>query len=105
MITCHFNDPDGRAFLTLQVGYGLYAVRVTRCCSGCIYIIRGRCGCPNSVAGTSVFTVFSLFFPKVYYGFGFQYAGSFSSGCDQAGCVYQKTLHYILSVQPVGSRG
>lgn len=54
-------------------------------------------------AGTSVFTIISLFFPQVYYGFGFL-----------AGCVafflfsvlrldyYTKRLpYYILSVQPV----
>ncbi len=65
---------------------------------------RKHCFSPGIfAAGTSVFTIISLFFPQVYYGFGFL-----------AGCVafflfsvlrldyYTKRLpYYILSVQPV----
>ena len=100
-----FNDLMEGYFRTLCVGYGLYAVANTMLLL-LLYFTDYKGALWSSgifAAGTSVFTIISLFFPQVYYGFGFL-----------AGCVafflfsvlrldyYTKRLpYYILSVQPV----
>ena len=100
-----FNDLMEGYFRTLCVGYGLYAVANTMLLL-LLYFTDYKGALWSSgifAAGTSVFTIISLLFPQVYYGFGFL-----------AGCVafflfsvlrldyYTKRLpYYILSVQPV----
>ena len=100
-----FNDLMEGYFRTLCAGYGLYAVTNTMLLlllyftdyKGALWISG------VFAAGTSVFTVLSLLFPQIYYGFGFV-----------AGCAiffllaalrldyYTKRLpYYILSVQPI----
>lgn len=100
-----FNDLMYGYFRTLCVGYGIYAVANTMLLL-LLYFTDYKGALAASVifaAGTSVFTVISLFGSQVYYGFGFL-----------AGCVlfyfivmirldrYTRRLpYYILSVQPV----
>ncbi len=85
-----FNDLMYGYFRTLCVGYGIYAVANTMLLLF-LYFTDYRGALAASVifaVGTSVFTVISLFYPQVYYGFGFL-----------AGCV----LFYFYSYDPSGT--
>ena len=100
-----FNDLMEGYFRTLCVGYGLYAVANTMMLillyftdyKGALFATGMFAAC------TCTFTCVSLFFPQVYYGFGFLLgsAGFFLISALRLGYFIKKLPYYILSVQPV----
>ena len=100
-----FNDLMEGYFRTLCVGYGLYAVANTMLLLLLYFTdYQGALWLSGIfAAGTSVFTVFSLFFPKVYYGFGFLIGCGifFLLAVIRLDAYTRKLPYYILSVQPV----
>ena len=100
-----FNDLMEGYFRTLCVGYGLYAVANTMMLillyftdyKGALYATGMFAAC------TTGFTCISLFFPQVYYGFGFLLGSAvFFLICTlRLGYFIKKLPYYILSVQPI----
>jgi len=102
-----FNEEMRGYFRTLCVAYGLYAIgnmlmlilmyftdyKGTMITSGIF------------AAGTVLFTVISLFFPTVYYGFGFLAASMVFVLVTAARLDYftKRLPYYILAVQPLVS--
>ena len=92
-------------FRTLCVGFGLYAVANTMMLillyftdyKGALYATGMFAAC------TTGFTCISLFFPQVYYGFGFLLGSAvFFLICTlRLGYFIKKLPYYILSVQPI----
>ena len=100
-----FNDLMEGYFRTLCVGYGIYAVANTMLLlllyftdyKGALYATGMFAAC------TTAFTCISLFFPQVYYGFGFLLGSAvFFLICTlRLGYFIKKLPYYILSVQPI----
>ena len=100
-----FNDLMEGYFRTLCVGYGLYAVANTMMLillyftdyKGALFATGMFAAC------TCTFTCVSLFFPQVYYGFGFLLGSAvfFWISALRLGYFIKKLPYYILSVQPV----
>ena len=100
-----FNDLMEGYFRTLCVGYGIYAVANTMVLLLLYFTdYKGALMAAGCFAGgTVVFTIISLFFPRVYYGFGFL-AGSavfFLLVVFRLDYYTKHLPYYILSVQPV----
>lgn len=100
-----FNDLMHGYFRTLCVGYGIYAVGNTILLI-LLYLTDYSGALVSSVlfavtaaAGTAV----SLFFPKVYYGFGFLAGSSvfFLSAMLRLNTYTRRLPYYILSEQPI----
>ena len=104
-----FNDLMEGYFRTLCVGYGLYAVANTMLLLLLYFTdYQGALWLSGIfAAGTSVFTVFSLFFSEgiLWVWLSHWLRDFFSSGCDQAGCVYQETSVLYTECTAGGSRG
>ena len=102
-----FNEVMRGYFRTLCVAYGLYAI------GNMLMLIllyftdyKGACITTGLFAGTTVvFTVISLFFPYVYYGFGFLLAALIFTCVTALRLDYftKRLPFYILSVQPLVS--
>ena len=100
-----FNDLMEGYFRTLCVGYGLYAIANTMMLillyftdyKGALFATGMFAAC------TTTFTCVSLFFPQVYYGFGFLLGSAvFFLICTlRLGYFIKKLPYYILSVQPI----
>lgn len=100
-----FNDLMEGYFRTLCVGYGLYAIANTMMLillyftdyKGALFATGMFATC------TTTFTCVSLFFPQVYYGFGFLLGSAvFFLICTlRLGYFIKKLPYYILSVQPI----
>ncbi len=100
-----FNEIMRGYFRTLCVAYGLYAI------GNMLMLIllyftdyRGACITTALFAATTiVFTVISLFFSNVYYGFGFLFAAMVFAVATALRLDYftKKLPYYILSVQPL----
>ena len=100
-----FNDFMEGYFRTLCVGYGLYAIANTMMLillyftdyKGALFATGMFAAC------TTTFTCVSLFFPQVYYGFGFLLGSAvFFLICTlRLGYFIKKLPYYILSVQPI----
>lgn len=100
-----FNEIMRGYFRTLCVAYGLYAI------GNMLMLIllyftdyKGACITTALFAGcTVVFTVISLFFPNVYYGFGFLLATLVFTVATALRLDYftKRLPYYILSVQPL----
>ena len=100
-----FNEVMRGYFRTLCVAYGLYAI------GNMLMLIllyftdyKGACFTTAAFAGfTVVLTIISLFFPYVYYGFGFLIAAMIfviTTAC-RLDYFTKKLPYYILSVQPL----
>ncbi len=100
-----FNEIMRGYFRTLCIAYGLYAI------GNMLMLIllyftdyKGACITTALFATcTMVFTVISLFFPNVYYGFGFLIAAMVFTVATAIRLDYftKKLPYYILSVQPL----
>ena len=100
-----FNEIMRGYFRTLCVAYGLYAI------GNMLMLIllyftdyKGACVTTGLFAAcTVVFTVISLFFPNVYYGFGFLLATMVFTVATALRLDYftKRLPYYILSVQPL----
>ncbi|MBQ5810676.1 MAG: exopolysaccharide Pel transporter PelG [Clostridia bacterium] len=100
-----FNEVMRGYFRTLCVAYGLYAI------GNMLMLIllyftdyKGACITTGIFAvATIVLTVISLFFPNVYYGFGFLLASMIFTVAAALRLDYftKKLSYYILSVQPL----
>ena len=100
-----FNEIMRGYFRTLCVAYGLYAI------GNMLMLIllyftdyKGACFTTGIFAvATVVFTVISLFFPYVYYGFGFLVAAMIFAIVTALRLDYftKRLPYYILSVQPL----
>ena len=100
-----FNEIMRGYFRTLCVAYGLYAI------GNMLMLIllyftdyKGACITTAIFAATTVvFTIISLFFPNVYYGFGFLLASMVFAVVTALRLDYftKKLPYYILSVQPL----
>ena len=100
-----FNDLMEGYFRTLCVGYGIYAIANTMMLillyftdyKGALFATGMFAAC------TCTFTGISLFFPQVYYGFGFLLGSAvfFLISALRLGYFIKKLPYYILSVQPV----
>ncbi len=100
-----FNDLMEGYFRTLCVGYGLYAV-ANMMMLLLLYFTdyKGAVTAAGIFAAcTTGFTCVSLFFPRVYYGFGFLLGSAvfFVVSALRLGYFTRKLPYYILSVQPV----
>ena len=100
-----FNDLMEGYFRTLCVGYGLYAVANTVLLLLMYFTDYKGAVCASGIfaGATSVGTVISLFFPKVYYGFGFLIGSAvfFLLAVCRLDYYTRRLPYYILSVQPV----
>ena len=103
-----FNDLMEGYFRTLCVGYGLYAVANTMLLLLLYFTdYKGALAASGCFAGgTVLFTVISLFFPRVYYGFGFLTGSAvfFLIAAFRLDYYTKRLPYYILSVQPVVAR-
>ena len=100
-----FNEVMRGYFRTLCVGYGLYAI------GNMLMLIllyftdyKGACWATGIFAATTVvFTLISLFFPYVYYGFGFLLASLVFVAVTALRLDYftKRLPFFILSVQPL----
>ena len=100
-----FNEIMRGYFRTLCVAYGLYAI------GNMLMLIllyftdyKGACITTGLFAAcTVVFTVISLFFPNIYYGFGFLLAAFLFTVVTALRLDYfiKRLPYYILSVQPL----
>lgn len=100
-----FNEIMRGYFRTLCVAYGLYAI------GNMLMLIllyftdyKGACVTTGLFAAcTVVFTILSLFFPNVYYGFGFLLATMVFTVATALRLDYftKRLPYYILSVQPL----
>ena len=100
-----FNEIMRGYFRTLCVAYGLYSI------GNMLMLIllyftdyKGACITTAIFAVTTVvFTIISLFFPNVYYGFGFLLAAMVFAVATALRLDYftKKLPYYILSVQPL----
>ena len=103
-----FNDLMEGYFRTLCVGYGIYAVANTMVLLLLYFTdYKGALVASGCFAGGSViFTIISLFFPKVYYGFGFLTGSAvfFLLAAFRLDYYTKRLPYYILSVQPVVDR-
>ncbi len=105
MLPLGFNEIMRGYFRTLCVAYGLYAI------GNMLMLIllyftdyKGACITTGIFASTTVvFTIISLFFSNVYYGFGFLLAALIFVGATALRLDYftKKLPYYILSVQPL----
>lgn len=103
-----FNDLMEGYFRTLCVGYGIYAVANTILLLLLYFTdYKGALAASGCFAGgTVLFTVISLFFPRVYYGFGFLTGSAvfFLIAAFRLDYYTKRLPYYILSVQPVVAR-
>ena len=103
-----FNDLMEGYFRTLCVGYGIYAVANTMLLLLLYFTdYKGALAASGCFAGgTVLFTVISLFFPRVYYGFGFLTGSAvfFLIAAFRLDYYTKRLPYYILSVQPVVTR-
>ena len=103
-----FNDLMEGYFRTLCVGYGIYAVANTMLLLLLYFTdYKGALAASGCFAGgTVLFTVISLFFPRVYYGFGFLTGSAvfFLIAAFRLDYYTKRLPYYILSVQPVVAR-
>ena len=103
-----FNDLMEGYFRTLCVGYGIYAVANTMLLILLYFTdYKGALLAAGSFACfTSVFTVVSLFFSNVYYGFGFLIGSAvfFLLVVFRLDYYTKRLPYYILSVQPIVAR-
>ena len=100
-----FNEVMRGYFRTLCVGYGLYAI------GNMLMLIllyftdyKGACWATGIFAATTVvFTLISLFFPYIYYGFGFLLAALVFVAVTALRLDYftKRLPFFILSVQPL----
>ena len=100
-----FNDLMEGYFRTLCVGYGIYAIANTMLLLLLYFTdYKGAFAASAAFAGcTTVFTLLSLLFPQVYYGFGFLLGSAvfFLITALRLGYFTQRLPYYILSVQPI----
>ena len=100
-----FNDLMEGYFRILCVGYGLYAVANTVLLLLLYFTDYKGAVCTAGIfaGSTSVCTVISLFFPQVYYGFGFLIGSAvfFLIAVCRLDYYTRRLPYYILSVQPV----
>lgn len=100
-----FNEIMRGYFRTLCVAYGLYAIG-NMLMLILLYFTDYKGACVTTAlfaACTVVFTVISLFFPNVYYGFGFLLATLVFTAATALRLDYftKRLPYYILSVQPL----
>ena len=100
-----FNDLMEGYFRTLCVGYGIYAIANTMLLLLLYFTdYKGAFAASAAFAGcTTVFTLLSLLFSQVYYGFGFLLGSAvfFLITALRLGYFTQRLPYYILSVQPI----
>lgn len=105
MLPLGFNEIMKGYFRTLCVGYGLYAVG-NMLMLILLYFVDYKgafWGTASFAAGSVLFSVISLFFPQVYYGFGFLLASMLFVAVVLARLNYytKRLPYYILCVQPL----
>lgn len=100
-----FNEIMRGYFRTLCVGYGLYAIgNMTMLILLYFTDYKGAFFATGIFsAGSIVFSVISLLFPQVYYGFGFLFASMafLIAGVFRLDYFTKRLPYYILAVQPL----
>ena len=105
MLPLGFNEVMKGYFRTLCVGYGLYAIG-NMLMLILLYFVDYKgafWGTACFAAGSVLFSIVSLFFPQVYYGFGFLLASMLFVAVVLARLNYytKRLPYYILCVQPL----
>ena len=100
-----FNEMMKGYFRTLCVAYGLYAIGNTLMLILLYFVDYGGAfwGTAAFAVGTVLFSIISLFFPSLYYGFGFLLAAMLFVVVVLARLNYyiKRLPYYILCVQPL----